>query len=108
MAEPRRCDVCGAWYTPQRAPKNGGPGYCSRACNQKAKRERRRPVRQPVVTAPPAVADEPPADATAAIMMAHCAANDLARLSETAPYQLRAPFSRIAEAISRALVAEGL
>ena len=108
MAEPRKCDVCGVWYTPKRRPKPGEPGYCSRACNQKAKRERRKPHREPVVTAPPDMAAEPPADAVAALTMAHCAANDLARLAETAPYQLRAPFARISDAISRALRAEGL
>lgn len=108
MAEPRRCDTCGEWYTPKRAPKEGGPGYCSPACRQKAKRERRRPVRRPIAVPPPDVPPEPPADAVSALAMAHCAANDLSRLAECAPYQLRAPFARISTAIAEALTREGL
>lgn len=81
--------------------------YCSRACNQKAKRNRRRPVLEPQWSAPAEPAEAVPADVMAAVLAAHRAANDFGRLAERAPFQLRAACGRISEAIQRALDSEG-
>ena len=106
MAESRCCDVCGKTYTPQRSDSK----YCSAACRQKALRLRNRPRYVPVWSAPVERAEpvQPPRDAEAAVLAAHRAANDLGRLSRSGPYQLRAAFARISEAIQAALDAEGL
>ena len=105
MADPRQCDVCGKSYTPSRSDSK----YCSHACREKARRLRNRPRYVPVWSAPVERGEvvHTPKDAEAAVLAAHRAANDLGRLSRSGPYQLRAAFARISEAIQSALDAEG-
>ena len=106
MLKTMTCRVCGREFQARHTPAY----YCSNACKQKAKRRRQRrpyePVEPPRRPAPDQPA--PPADCVSAVQDAQRVANDLGRLSATAPYQLRPRFARLAEAFTAALEAEGL
>ena len=106
MLKKMTCRVCGAEFQARHTPAY----YCSNACKQKAKRQRGAKPYEPVfpAKAPDVSAPAVPAECERAVAEAHRLANDLGRLSRSAPFQLRARFGRIGEALARALEAEGL
>lgn len=97
------CKVCGSVFEAKRK----GAMYCSNACKQKAKRGG---------AFAPVWPDTPPdvsvqasvVECQASLQEAHRLANDFARYSKTAPYQMRARFARLSRALAGALDAEGL
>lgn len=94
------CVVCGRRFAAERSTAQ----YCSNACKM---RKRNHKEYVPVYSAPPEPPEAPPADVQAAVVAAHRVANDMGRLSERAPWQLRAACGRISAAIQAALDAEG-
>ena len=97
------CPICGELYEAKTRNKR----YCSGRCRTAAHRMHAETFRQfeaafevppsPVLTV----------DCMNALRRANITANDFYFLSRTAPYQLRAKFDRIANAISDALLQEG-
>ena len=94
------CEVCGKPFESSRRDAK----YCSNKCKMK-KRNSKGYRKDWVRPAPPAGASVE--EVQRALMDAQRAANDLGKLSASAPYQLRAACQRISRAIHDALKAEG-
>lgn len=96
MTVMKACEVCGKPFEARRSTAR----FCSSKCRQRAFKQKR-PIEPSASPAP-----EPPAtfdDVAGALNQARSLSNTFARLSATAPRQLRSGCARISRAISRAI-----
>lgn len=96
MAVSKACEECGKLFEATRSTAR----FCSERCKKRAQRKK-----QPI---PPAAEPSPALPATfedvaAALNQARALSNTFARLSATAPRQLRSGCERIGQAITRAI-----
>lgn len=104
----KKCEICGEEFEAQRDSAR----FCSKACKQKNYYQKHKKKIQYVPIWPDRAPDvsvkAAPVECQAVVQEAHRLVNDLARLSRTAPYQLRAKFGRLSAAFLAALEEESL